>query len=104
MLERGERLVFYLVTKARAWDKPTYGDLADALADLADQCEEEGIAELAMPKIGCGLDGLKWPKVPPSPPPPSDEDDDEDGGGEDDQGRLPGLRRRHHHLLPVARA
>lgn len=30
---------------------------------MRDVCLEQGITELAMPRIGCGLDRLKWEKV-----------------------------------------
>jgi hypothetical protein len=31
-----------------------------ALIVLRRQCEKYGVKKLAMPKIGCGLDGLYW--------------------------------------------
>ncbi len=57
------RIVFNLVTKANYWDKPKYKDLTDALTALREMCELGHYTKLAMPKIGCGLDGLKWEKV-----------------------------------------
>jgi O-acetyl-ADP-ribose deacetylase (regulator of RNase III) len=30
---------------------------------MRDVCEQQGITHLAMPRIGCGLDRLKWEKV-----------------------------------------
>ena len=30
---------------------------------MSQHCEKHGVTHLAMPKIGCGLDGLKWDKV-----------------------------------------
>ena len=59
------RVVFNLVTKCNYWDKPKYKDLTDALTELREMCELGGYKKLAMPKIGCGLDGMKWEKVKP---------------------------------------
>lgn len=55
--------VFNLVTKARYWHKPTYISLKKALTDMRELVRESGIKKIAMPKIGCGLDGLQWTKV-----------------------------------------
>ena len=52
--------VFNLVTKARVYHKPAYETLCDALIDMREQCEKLDITKLAMPHIGCGLDGLDW--------------------------------------------
>lgn len=57
------RIVFNLVTKSKYWDKPTYKDLTDSLIELREICKLKNYIKLAMPKIGCGLDGLKWEKV-----------------------------------------
>jgi O-acetyl-ADP-ribose deacetylase (regulator of RNase III) len=58
-----EHYVLYLVTKENFYDKPTYSDLQLALEQARDLCHELKIKELAMPKIGCGLDGLDWNRV-----------------------------------------
>jgi O-acetyl-ADP-ribose deacetylase (regulator of RNase III) len=58
-----EGKVFSLVTKQRYYDKPTYDTLTMALMNLLAICVELNIKYLAMPKIGCGLDRLSWPKV-----------------------------------------
>lgn len=60
---RDTRAVFNLVTKKHYWDKPTYKDLEDSLHELRELCALSGYTKLAMPKIGCGLDRLKWEKV-----------------------------------------
>ena len=52
--------VFNLVTKARVYHKPVYETLYDSLIDMRDQCEVLDITKIAMPHIGCGLDGLDW--------------------------------------------
>lgn len=56
-------LVINLVTKMNYYDKPTYQTMDIALKQAADMCYGYDIFELAMPKIGCGLDGLNWEKV-----------------------------------------
>ena len=53
-------MVFNLVTKKRYWEKPTMENMKKALIILRRQCEKYDIKKLAMPKIGCGLDGLYW--------------------------------------------
>lgn len=55
--------VLNLVTKKNYYGKPTYETLEKALLKMKEICIEEGITKLVMPKIGCGLDRLQWPKV-----------------------------------------
>lgn len=55
--------VFNLVTKSRYFHKPAYEVLGKCLEEMRDIMEERGIKRLAMPKIGCGLDGLDWGRV-----------------------------------------
>jgi len=54
---------FNLVTKKRYFEKPTYAALRRSLENLSKECKTRGVIKLAMPKIGCGLDCLKWPPV-----------------------------------------
>ena len=51
--------VFNLITKENVGDKPTYEDLEISLNTMC----MTGITQIAMPKIGCGIDGLEWNKV-----------------------------------------
>lgn len=62
-VEVNGRKVYNLVTKERYWHKPTYETLRQALCDMAKICRADGTTEIAMPKIGCGLDRLEWTKV-----------------------------------------
>ena len=55
--------VFNLVTKERAYQKPTYQDLEAALNDMHGHVIANRIDKIAMPKIGCGLDRLDWETV-----------------------------------------
>lgn len=51
-----------LITKRLCWHKPTYQSLGDALYDMK-RGLDTGIFrsnQIAMPLIGCGLDGLDW--------------------------------------------
>lgn len=52
--------VHNLVTKRCVKDKPTYADLKKALEDMKVEMELDGQKKVAMPRIGCGLDGLDW--------------------------------------------
>jgi predicted nucleotide-binding protein (sugar kinase/HSP70/actin superfamily) len=55
--------VFNLVTKKNYWNKPTNETLTSALVMMKEQAVEQGITKIAMPRIGCGLDRLKWHEV-----------------------------------------
>lgn len=55
--------VFNLITKAKYYHKPTYESLRTALVLMRYEARDKGIKKIAMPKIGCGLDGLSWDKV-----------------------------------------
>lgn len=52
--------VYNLVTKRYVHNSPTYENLATALEDMKSSMICEGQKKIAMPKIGCGLDGLDW--------------------------------------------
>lgn len=62
--EHSQTVVANLVTKRRARDKPTYETLRQSLESLRNHCEDNyAAARIAMPLIGCGLDGLSWDNV-----------------------------------------
>ena len=63
LTECDERIILNLVTKKRYFDKPTYYSLEQSLVSMKVQCADFGITKIAMPTIGCGLDGLNWNKV-----------------------------------------
>ena len=55
--------VLSMITKGKATSKPTYEQMYEALYHLKIATEKLEINCIAMPLIGCGLDGLKWPIV-----------------------------------------
>lgn len=58
------RTVFYLVTKPLSRrSKPTYVTLESSLRHIFVHAMKLGLTDIAMPRIGCGLDGLHWAKV-----------------------------------------
>lgn len=63
VLDRNNRYIYYLITKEKYFDKPTYQTLHSSLEAMRNHALLNDVKSLAMPKIGCGLDGLQWPKV-----------------------------------------
>uniref|UniRef100_A0AAG5D0M7 Macro domain-containing protein n=1 Tax=Anopheles atroparvus TaxID=41427 RepID=A0AAG5D0M7_ANOAO len=63
VLQDGQRYVYYLITKKTYNLKPTYDDLTKSLKAMKEHMHANGVAKLAIPRIGCGIDGLEWPKV-----------------------------------------
>jgi hypothetical protein len=49
-----------LITKQFCYEKPSYENLWSALCKAKAICETHGYKKLAMPRIGCGIDGLNW--------------------------------------------
>lgn len=52
--------VFNLITKRNGYEKPTYEKLEEALYSMKTLIVDNKIKYVAMPKIGAGLDRLKW--------------------------------------------
>lgn len=63
ILQHEGRFVYYLVTKQRYFHKPTCESLESSLRSMRDHCVANGVEELSMPTIGCGLDRLNWTDV-----------------------------------------
>ncbi|XP_055376317.1 ADP-ribose glycohydrolase OARD1-like [Condylostylus longicornis] len=61
--KNSDRYIYYLVTKTLSYQKPTYGSLASSLLSMKNHMISNNVDKLAMPRIGCGLDGLTWNKV-----------------------------------------
>lgn len=62
-LKQNDRLIYYLITKENYYDKPSYESLYRTLINLSKEIEKDKITKLAIPKLGCGLDRLKWSEV-----------------------------------------
>ena len=59
-----EGRVYNLITKKKAWMKPTYDTLKAALLAMKDMvANNPDVRKIAMPQIGCGLDRLQWDNV-----------------------------------------
>ena len=54
---------FNLITKEKVWQKRSLITMELALLCLRVQVLTDGITKLAMPLIGCGIDGLSWKDV-----------------------------------------
>ena len=54
---------FNLITKLSTSHQPSYEDLSKSLLDMRSQIQKLNIKKLAMPRIGCGIDGLSWTAV-----------------------------------------
>ncbi|KAB5546331.1 hypothetical protein PHYPO_G00070800 [Pangasianodon hypophthalmus] len=63
VLKRGDRFVYYLITKEKYNQKPTYETLRQSLEAMKAHCLENEVTKLSIPRIGCGLDRLAWDKV-----------------------------------------
>ncbi|KAG5891944.1 hypothetical protein JTB14_002220 [Gonioctena quinquepunctata] len=59
-LKKGQRNIYYLVTKRHSQDKPSYEDVWKSLTKLRDTMVDQNLADLAIPKLSCGIDGLDW--------------------------------------------
>eukprot|EP01095_Lingulamoeba_sp_RSL-Kostka_P013981 TRINITY_DN594_c0_g4_i1.p1 TRINITY_DN594_c0_g4~~TRINITY_DN594_c0_g4_i1.p1 ORF type:complete len:200 (-),score=52.34 TRINITY_DN594_c0_g4_i1:54-653(-) len=57
--------IFYLVTKEKYFNKPTYKSIRASLLSMRDIIVEKGIKHISIPLIGCGLDRLRWTSESP---------------------------------------
>ncbi|XP_018787976.1 PREDICTED: O-acetyl-ADP-ribose deacetylase 1-like isoform X2 [Bactrocera latifrons] len=63
VLQDKERYIYYLVTKPQSWGSPTYDSLRASLVAMREHMRKNKVHKLAIPRIGCGIDGLEWDKV-----------------------------------------
>uniref|UniRef100_A0A1A9WHJ4 Macro domain-containing protein n=1 Tax=Glossina brevipalpis TaxID=37001 RepID=A0A1A9WHJ4_9MUSC len=63
VLKDNQRFIYYLVTKDESWQKPTYDTLRSSLKAMHQHMLSNNVQKLAIPRIGCGIDGLEWDKV-----------------------------------------
>ena len=63
ILEHKSRSIFYLVTKEKFYQKPTYEAMEACLKLLQQQIVLRKISKLSIPFLGCGLDKLDWTRV-----------------------------------------
>lgn len=57
------RYIYYLITKKRYNQKPTYDTLKSSLQAMKGHIVDHAVENISIPKIGCGLDRLEWDKV-----------------------------------------
>jgi len=55
--------IFNLVTKLKYHQKPSYLTIKKAIIKMNELLVENSIQYLALPLLGCGMDGLEWRKV-----------------------------------------
>jgi len=58
-----DQVVFNIVTKEKFRDKPTYSNFRKSIELLKEDLIDYNFKRIALPKIGTGLDGLKWATV-----------------------------------------
>ena len=63
VLGDNDRFIYNLVTKEIYSGKPTYETLRRSLEKMREHAMRNKVKNIAMPRIGCGLDGLSWPAV-----------------------------------------
>lgn len=56
-------MMINLFTKSHTHGRPSYQAMEQCLVNLREWMIVHNKAKLAIPKIGCGLDGLSWPMV-----------------------------------------
>ena len=61
----GPPLVYNLAVQLRPGPKASLAAIEVAVARMLDLAEAEGVAEIGMPRIGCGPGGLRWAEVGP---------------------------------------
>ena len=60
VIRRNGRSIIGLITKERFWGKPSYTSIEHSLIKLRSYLTDVNQSSVAMPMIGCGLDGKDW--------------------------------------------
>ncbi|KAK4872808.1 hypothetical protein RN001_014837 [Aquatica leii] len=63
ILEDNGRFIYYLVTKKLSNGKPTTYTMWNSLQKMQQHIQKHNVKNLAIPRIGCGLDRLEWSEV-----------------------------------------
>ncbi|VEN46293.1 unnamed protein product, partial [Callosobruchus maculatus] len=59
-LRSDQRRLYYLISKVKSYQKPTYRTVWEALLNLRQKLLTANVLKLAIPKIGCRRDDLDW--------------------------------------------
>ena len=63
ILKSHGRIIFYLITKSKCYEKPNLWSIYASLLQLRHYMVDHCLTQIAMPKIGCGLDRMAWEDV-----------------------------------------
>ncbi|VEN45006.1 unnamed protein product [Callosobruchus maculatus] len=59
-LRSDQRRLYYLISKDKSYQLPTYRAVWEALLDLREKLLTANVLKLAIPRLACGRDGLDW--------------------------------------------
>ncbi|VEN59237.1 unnamed protein product [Callosobruchus maculatus] len=59
-LRSNQRRLYYLISKEKSYQKPTYRTVWEALLDLREKLLTANVLKLAILRLACGRDGLDW--------------------------------------------
>ena len=62
-LPENNRFIYYLITKPRSNQRPTYLSIRKSLVYMRSHAELHEVKKIAMPRIASGLDRWKWYKI-----------------------------------------
>ena len=63
VLEEYGRLIYNLVTKEKFYDQTTLTSLNKCVREMREHMIQNHVMELALPRMGCGFDGVMWADV-----------------------------------------
>jgi len=63
IVDVGEHYVFNLITKKLYYQKPTLKSMESSLKNMFEKAKALDVKAISAPRIGCGLDRLKWNDV-----------------------------------------